>query len=60
MNADQIRTIVAETVRQELAAFFASSAPAAPINHEAGSFMARRQEALDDLERRRSKKKQAH
>jgi hypothetical protein len=31
MNADQIRAIVQETIRQELAAFFAGAAPVVPV-----------------------------
>jgi len=58
MNADQIR----EIIRQELAAFFAVQVDASGWKQqqamvEPGSFMARRNEALEDLERRRAKRK---
>lgn len=61
MNAAQIREIVQQTIRQELAAFFAvqvdnSNLKQTQLVAEPGSFLARRQEALDDLERRRKRK----
>lgn len=61
MNADQIRSIVQETIRQELAAFFAVQVDSSDLKQQQfvaapGSFLARRQEALDDLERRRARK----
>lgn len=54
MNADQIR----EIIREELAAFFASAVTTAPVkeNYAPDSFLVRRQESLDDLQRRRARK----
>ena len=57
MNADQIR----EIIRQELAAFFAVQVDCSNLKQQQfvadpGSFLARRDEALADLQRRREKR----